>query len=74
MATFDEKEFLYDVYNSVRICISKAKGYDNEYTECMLKDIKNLQQFKNEIINTPHEDIDYQQALKFFKNIENKYQ
>ncbi|MCX8581273.1 hypothetical protein J3U18_06170 [Gilliamella sp. B3482] len=74
MATFDEKEFLWEeMYNSVRICISKAKGYGNEYTSDMLEDIKKLREFRKKIADTSYEEIDYEAALKFFQLIENKY-
>lgn len=74
MATFDEKEFLWEeMYNSVRICISKAKDYGNEYTSDMLEDIKKLREFRKKIADTSYEEIDYEAALKFFQLIENKY-
>ncbi|MFQ1018189.1 hypothetical protein [Gilliamella sp. Occ3-1] len=74
MATFDEKEFLLEeVYNSVRICISKAKGYSNEYTADMLEDIAKLREFRQKIADTTYEEINYETALKFFQLIENKY-
>ena len=74
MATFDEKEFLWeDLYQDIKYLMSKKRSLDQDSTEEWLIDFKKLNDFRDKIADTPPENINYQESLNFFFKLENKY-
>ena len=74
MATFGQKEFLwYDMYNTVIVFIEKKRGLDESFSQEMLSDFKALEQFRRNIGEKNPEEIDFDEAMNFYRDIENKY-
>jgi len=74
MATFDEKEFLIeDIVSSVKANISRKKDASVKYSQEMLNDFREIDDFRFKLTQKKPEEIDYEQALNFYKQIENKY-
>lgn len=74
MATFSQKEFLWDeMYNSVTILIERKRGGNESFSQEMLSDFRALEQFRYEISGKNPEEIDFDEAMNFYRDIENKY-
>ncbi|WP_392562335.1 hypothetical protein RHO12_02295 [Orbus sturtevantii] len=75
MATFDEKEFLWDeMYAIVTHAMGKKVSSTDGYSKEWLEDSKKLDDFRDWIGNTPYQEINYEEALVFFKTIKSKYE
>ena len=74
MATFDEKEFLWDdMYSSVKALIHKKKGIDESSSQERISDFRALRQFRRNIGKKNPEEIDFDEAMNFYRDMENKY-
>ena len=74
MATFDEKEFLcYEMYNSTKKIMLDKVSADEEFPEEWQKDRKMLENFKRELAKKKPEDINFDEAMNFYKAIKTKY-
>ena len=74
MATFDEKEFLWDdMYNSVTVFIERKNGLGESFSEEMINDFRALRQFRRNIGGKNPEEIDFDEAMNFYKDMKNKY-
>lgn len=75
MATFDEKEFLWEEMYTIVTHVMRKKVLSSEgYPEEWLEDSKKLDEFRDFIGNTPHQEINYEEALAFFKTLKQKYE
>ncbi|WP_334327333.1 hypothetical protein [Gilliamella apicola] len=74
MATFDEKEFLWDdMYNSVTVFIERKNGLGESFSEEMINDFRALRQFRRNIGGKNPEEIDFDEAMNFYRDLKNKY-
>ena len=74
MATFDEKEFLWDdMYNSVMALIHKKKELGESFSQEMINDFRAIEQFRRNIGKKNPEEIDFDEAMNFYRDMENKY-
>ena len=74
MATFNQKEFLwYEMYSSVLTFIERKSGLDESFSEEMINDFRAIEQFRYEIGGKNPEEIDFDEAMNFYRDIENKY-
>ncbi|WP_392564102.1 hypothetical protein RHO13_00090 [Orbus wheelerorum] len=74
MATFDEKEFLYDMHNNIEVLMSKKRALNEDSPKEWLIDFRKLNDFKNQLMLQKVDDINYRDALAFFKAMKQKYQ
>ena len=82
MATFDEKEFLWDdMYNSVTVFIERKSGLGESFSQEMINDFRAIEQqsnraieqFRRNIGKKNPEEIDFDEAMNFYRDMENKY-
>jgi len=74
MATFDEKEFLWDeMYSSVKALIHRKKEVDESSSQERISDFRALEQFRRNIGKKNPEDIDFDEAMNFYRDLKNKY-
>ena len=74
MATFDEKEFLWDdMYNSVTVFIERKNGLGESFSQEMINDFRALRQFRLNIGTKNPEEIDFDEAMNFYRDLKNKY-
>ena len=74
MATFDEKEFLWDdMYNSVTVFIERKNGLGESFSQEMINDFRALRQFRRKIGGKNPEEIDFDEAMNFYRDLKNKY-
>ena len=74
MATFDEKEFLWDdMYCSVKALIHRKKEVDESSSQERISDFRALEQFRRNIGKKNPEDIDFDEAMNFYRDLKNKY-
>ena len=74
MATFNQKEFLwYEMYSSVLAFIERKSGLDESFSQEMINDFRALRQFRYEIGGKNPEEIDFDEAMNFYRDMENKY-
>ena len=74
MATFNQKEFLwYEMYSSVLTFIERKSGLDEKFSQEMLNDFRVLELFRREIGEKNPEEIDFDEAMNFYRDMENKY-
>ena len=74
MATFDEKEILYDMHNTVEIVMSKKRALNEDSPLEWLADFRKLNDFKQSLMLQKAEEINYKEALAFFKKMKSKYE
>ena len=74
MATFNQKEFLWDdMYCSVKALIHRKKGLGESFSQEMINDFRALRQFRRKIGGKNPEEIDFDEAMNFYRDMENKY-
>ena len=74
MATFNQKEFLWDdMYCSVKALIHRKSGLDESFSQEMINDFRALRQFRRKIGGKNPEEIDFDEAMNFYRDMENKY-
>ena len=74
MATFNQKEFLWDdMYSSVMALIHKKNGLGESFSQEMINDFRAIEQFRRNIGKKNPEEIDFDEAMNFYRDIENKY-
>ena len=74
MATFVQKEILLDeMYSSVMALITRKTDAQEGYTSEMINDIRLIAQFKGELVDKMPEEIDFDEAMNFYRDMENKY-
>jgi len=74
MATFNQKEFLwYEMYSSVLTFIERKSGLDESFSEEMINDFRAIEQFRYDIGGKNPEEIDFDEAMNFYRDMENKY-
>ena len=74
MATFDEKEILWDeMYCSVKAFIHKKKGLGENFSQEMINDFRAIEQFRYDIGGKNPEEIDFDEAMNFYRDLKNKY-
>ena len=74
MATFDEKEFLWDdMYSSVLAFIERKSGLGENFSQEMINDFRAIEQFRYDIGGKNPEDIDFDEAMNFYRDLKNKY-
>lgn len=75
MATFDEKEMLYDeIYSDIKALMARKKAIGEQPSEEWQQDSKTLYEFRKKIAGMKPEEINYDEALKFYEIIKAKYQ
>ena len=74
MATFNQKEFLWDeMYSSVMALIHKKNGLGESFSQEMINDFRAIEQFRRNIGKKNPEEIDFDEAMNFYRDMENKY-
>ena len=74
MATFNQKEFLwYEMYSSVLTFIERKSGLDESFSEEMINDFRAIEQFRYDIGGKNPEEIDFDEAMNFYRDMKNKY-
>ena len=74
MATFNQKEFLWDdMYSSVLTFIERKSGLDESFSQEMINDFRAIEQFRYDIGGKNPEEIDFDEAMNFYRDMENKY-
>ena len=82
MATFSQKEFLWDkMYNSVTVFIERKSGLGESFSQEMINDFRAIEQqsnraieqFRRNIGKKNPEEIDFDEAMNFYRDMENKY-
>ena len=74
MATFNQKEFLWDdMYSSVMALIHKKKELGESFSQEMINDFRAIEQFRRNIGKKNPEEIDFDEAMNFYRDMENKY-
>ena len=75
MATFVQKEILLDeMYNSTKKIMLDKVSADEEFPEEWQKDRKMLENFKRELAKKAPENINFDEAINFYKAIKTKYE
>ena len=75
MATFVQKEILLDeMYNSTKKIMLDKVSADEEFPEEWQKDRKMLENFKRELAKKTPENINFDEAINFYKAIKTKYE
>ena len=74
MTTFDEKEILWDkMYCSVKAFIHGKSGLGESFSQEIINDFRALEQFRYGIGEKNPEEIDFDEAMNFYRDMENKY-